>query len=100
MFCLQPHVERLLTQSDRACQSTAAEILAGALRIAHKNNAEADPAWAQSAEWISSSVMSGVLGAPPECIVDWMVCHCPRSFLTGSSRSFIRPTILLLYSLR
>eukprot|EP00026_Physarum_polycephalum_P000239 Phypoly_transcript_00239.p1 GENE.Phypoly_transcript_00239~~Phypoly_transcript_00239.p1 ORF type:complete len:1800 (+),score=287.16 Phypoly_transcript_00239:113-5512(+) len=71
---IKPHVERLLSQSDRACQSTAAEILAGALRVAHKNNAESDPAWAQSVEWISASVLSGALGAPPECIIDWMAC--------------------------
>lgn len=75
-------MERLITQSERASQSTASEILAGALRVAHKRGIEAtnaDPQWAAAVSWISSTLLSGTLAAPPECIVDWMVCllhHC------------------------
>lgn len=70
-------MEKLLTQSERASQSTAAEILAGAVRVVHKRGIEAansDPQWANSVTWITSTVVSAILAAAPECIVDWMVC--------------------------
>lgn len=67
-------MESLLSQTDRASQSTAAEILAGALRVAHKKGTDAaDQAWTAAVEWIISTLMSAILAAPPECIVDWMV---------------------------
>ena len=73
-------MDRLLTQSDRASQSTAAEILAGALRVAHKRGVEAtaaDAAWKDAVEWITTSLFTGMIAAPPECIVDWMVLSSP-----------------------